>query len=74
MSLKRKIFNSNNSKSTISFVPSLEYFKTSSGSKTTKSIFNQISDSLDKDKLELKMKIMKPKKKKNSSVKEKEDK
>ena len=50
LSLKRKIFNSNNSKSTISFVPSLEYFKTSSGSKTTKSIFNQINDSLDKDK------------------------
>jgi len=50
LSLKRKIFNSNNLKSTISFVPSLEYFKTSSGSKTTKSIFNEINDSLDKDK------------------------
>tara|TARA_Y100001978_G_scaffold133744_1_gene119590 strand:+ start:505 stop:2343 length:1839 start_codon:yes stop_codon:yes gene_type:complete len=50
LSLKRNIFNSQKSKSSISFVSSLEYFKISSGSENTKSIFNEINDSLDKDK------------------------
>tara|TARA_Y100000589_G_scaffold294218_1_gene299705 strand:- start:142 stop:1983 length:1842 start_codon:yes stop_codon:yes gene_type:complete len=50
LSLKRKIFNFQNSQSSISFVSSLEYFKISSGSENTKSIFNEINDSIDKDK------------------------
>ena len=49
-SLKRKLFNFKNSESAISFVSSLEYFRLSSGSEKTKSIFNEINDSFDKDK------------------------
>ena len=50
ISIKRKIFNFKDSGSSISFVTSLEYFRVSSGSKNTKSIFNEINDSFDKDK------------------------
>ena len=50
LSLKRSIFNSQNSESSISFISSIEYFKISSGSENTKSIFNEINDSFDKDK------------------------
>ena len=50
LSLKRKIFNFQKSELSISFVSSLEYLKLSSGSKNTKSIFNEINDSFNKDK------------------------
>ncbi len=50
LSLKRKVISFQNSKSSISFVSSLEYFRFSSGSEKTKSIFNEKNNSFDKDK------------------------
>tara|TARA_Y100000589_G_scaffold271491_1_gene264178 strand:- start:2936 stop:4747 length:1812 start_codon:yes stop_codon:yes gene_type:complete len=49
-SLKKKIWDSENYNHRISFLSSIEYLRISSGSATTKSIFNEINDSVGKDK------------------------
>ena len=50
LSLKQKIWDSKRLNSSISLVSAIEYLKISSGSKKSKSIFNQENNSIDKDK------------------------
>ena len=50
LSLKKKLWTSQNSSSTISIIPTVEYLRLSSGSKETKSIYNESNNLFDKDK------------------------
>ena len=52
LAYKKKIFESDNLKNNLSFASSFEYWVTSSGSSSTKSIYNQIDNSLGHEKHE----------------------
>ena len=50
LSLKKQIWASQNLRSSISIVPSIEYLRISSGSEDSKSVYNELNDVFDKDK------------------------
>ena len=52
LAYKKKIFESNNLKNNLSFASSFEYWVTASGSSSTKSIYNEIDNSLGHDRHE----------------------